>query len=40
VIVTDGCSSAFPDDQDHLMRRVFPRLSRVRTTERVLAMLG
>jgi len=40
VIVSDGCSSPFPDDQDHLMRRVFPRLSRVRTTEQVVAMLG
>ena len=40
VIVSDACSSPFPDDQDHLMRRVFPRLSRVRTTEQTLAMLG
>jgi ureidoacrylate peracid hydrolase len=40
VIVSDACSSPFPNDQDHLMRRVFPRLSRVRTTAQVLAMLG
>ena len=40
VIVSDGCSSALMDDHDHLMRRVFPRLSRVRTTAQVLAMLG
>jgi ureidoacrylate peracid hydrolase len=40
VIVSDACSSPLPDDQDHLMRRVFPRLSRVRTTEQTLAMLG
>ncbi len=40
VIVSDACSSPFMDDQDHLMRRVFPRLSRVRTTDQVLAMIG
>ena len=40
VIVSDACSSALMEDHDHLMRRVFPRLSRVRTTDQVLAMVG
>ena len=38
VIVIDACTSPELDNHDQLMRRVFPRMSRVRTTEQVLAM--
>ena len=39
VIVEDACTSAKPDVHAQLMREVFPRLARVRTTIRVLEML-
>lgn len=39
VIVSDACTSAKPDVQTQLMREVFPRLARVRTTMQVLEML-
>ena len=38
VIVSDACTSPEQDNHDQLMRRVFPRMARVRTTEQVLAM--
>ena len=38
VIVSDACTSPEADNHDQLIRRVFPRMSRVRTTEQVLAM--
>ena len=38
VIVSDACASPEADNHDQLMRRVFPRMSRVRTTAQVLAM--
>ena len=38
VIVSDACTSPEADNHDQLMRRVFPRMSRVRTTEEVLGM--
>jgi len=40
VIVSDACSSAEQDNHDQLMRRIFPRMARVRTTEQVVAMLN
>ncbi len=40
VIASDACTSAETDNHDQLMRRVFPRMSRVRTTDQVVAMLG
>jgi len=40
VIASDACSSAETDNHDQLMRRVFPRMSRVRTTDQILAMVG
>jgi nicotinamidase-related amidase len=40
VIVSDGCTSSETDSHDQLMRRVFPRMSRVRTTDQALRMLG
>ena len=38
VIVEDACTSPETDNHDQLMRRVFPRMSRVRNTAQVLAM--
>ena len=38
VVVSDACTSPETDNHDQLMRRVFPRMSRVRTTSQVLAM--
>lgn len=39
VIVSDACTSAKQDVHAQLMREVFPRLARVRTTIRVLEMM-
>jgi ureidoacrylate peracid hydrolase len=39
VIVSDACTSAKQEVHTQLMREVFPRLARVRTTIRVLEML-
>jgi ureidoacrylate peracid hydrolase len=39
VIVADACTTAKQDVQAQLMREVFPRLARVRTTIQVLEML-
>ncbi len=40
VIVADACTSPEKDNHDQLMRRIFPRMARVRTTREVTAMLG
>jgi nicotinamidase-related amidase len=40
VIPSDACTSPEQDNHDQLMRRMFPRMARVRTTAQVLAMLG
>ena len=40
VIVSDGCTSPEHDNHDQLMRRVFPRMARVRTTRETILMLG
>jgi nicotinamidase-related amidase len=40
VIVSDACTSPEQDNHDQLMRRMFPRMSRVRTAAQVRAMLG
>ncbi|MGB5079549.1 MAG: cysteine hydrolase [Burkholderiales bacterium] len=40
VVVRDACVSPETDNHDQFMRRVFPRMARVRTTDEVLAMLG
>ncbi len=40
VIASDACTSPEQDNHDQLMRRIFPRMSRVRTTAQILAMLG
>jgi ureidoacrylate peracid hydrolase len=39
VIVSDACTSPEQDNHEQLMRRVFPRMARVRTTGEVVAML-
>ena len=39
VIVSDACTSPKRDVHDQLMREVFPRLARVRTTSQALEML-
>jgi len=40
VIVPDACTSPEDDNHRQLMKRVFPRMARVRTTREVLAMLA
>lgn len=39
VIASDACTSPEQDNHDQLMRRIFPRMARVRTTAQVVAML-
>jgi ureidoacrylate peracid hydrolase len=39
VIASDACTSPEQDNHEQLMRRVFPRMARVRTTAQVVAML-
>ena len=38
VIASDACTSPEGDNHDQLMRRIFPRMSRVRTTAQIVAM--
>src|SRR5258705_11368212 len=40
IIVSDACTSPEQDNHAQFMRRVFPRMARVRTTEEVLRMLA
>ena len=40
VIASDACTSPEQDNHDQLVRRVFPRMARVRTTAQVVAMLA
>jgi ureidoacrylate peracid hydrolase len=40
VIASDACTSPEQDNHDQLMRRVFPRMARVRTTAQIVAMLS
>jgi nicotinamidase-related amidase len=40
VIAADACTSPEQDNHEQFMRRIFPRMARVRTTARILAMLG
>ena len=39
VIASDACTSPEQDNHDQLMRRVFPRMARVRTTAQIVSML-
>jgi len=40
VIVSDACTSPEQDNHSQFMRRIFPRVARVRTTAQVVAMLS
>jgi nicotinamidase-related amidase len=40
VIVSDACTSPEQDNHDQLVRRMFPRMARVRTAAQVRGMLG
>ena len=40
VIAADACTSPEQDNHEQLMRRIFPRMARVRTTREILEMLG
>lgn len=40
IIVSDACSSPEQDNHDQFMRRIFPRMARVRTAAEVVAMLA
>ena len=39
IIVRDACSSSYPEIQEMLMDKVFPRMGRVRTTQQALEMI-
>jgi hypothetical protein len=39
VIASDACTSPEADNHDQFMKRVFPRMGRVRRTAEILAML-
>jgi nicotinamidase-related amidase len=39
VIVSDACTSPEKDNHDQLMKRIFPRMARVRTAEQAIKML-
>jgi nicotinamidase-related amidase len=40
VVVGDACSSPEQDNHDQFLRRIFPRMARVRTTEQVVRVLA
>jgi ureidoacrylate peracid hydrolase len=40
VIASDACTSPERDNHEQFMQRVFPRMARVRTAARIVAMLG
>ena len=40
VIASDACISAEQDNHDQLIRRIFPRMARVRTAAEIIDMLG
>jgi nicotinamidase-related amidase len=40
VIVSDACTSPEGDNHDQMMRRIFPRMARVRTARQVVEMLA
>lgn len=39
VVASDACTYNVKDNHDQFMRRIFPRMGRVRTTEQIVAML-
>jgi hypothetical protein len=40
MIVSDACTSPEEDNHRQFMRRIFPRMARVRTAEEVVRMLA
>jgi nicotinamidase-related amidase len=40
VIVSDACKSGDQGNHDQLIKRIFPRMARIRTTDQVVAMLN
>ena len=40
VIASDACTSPEQDNHDQFMRRIFPRMARVRTAAEIVGMLG
>lgn len=40
VVVADACTSPEQDNHDQFMKRIFPRMARVRTTAQVLEMIS
>src|SRR6266849_1143007 len=40
VVVSDACTSPEEDNHAQFMRRIFPRMARVRTADEVVRMLG
>ena len=40
IVALDACTSPEQDNHDQFMRRVFPRMARVRTTREICVMLG
>ena len=40
VVVSDACSSPEQDNHDQFMRRIFPRMARVRTSAQIVALLS
>lgn len=40
VVAADACTSPEQDNHDQLMLRIFPRMARVRSTDRIVGMLG
>ena len=40
VLAEDACSSPERDNHDQFMRRIFPRMARVRSSAQVAAMLA
>lgn len=40
VVAADACTSPEQDNHDQLMLRIFPRMARVRSTDRIVSMLG
>ena len=40
VIASDACSSPEQDNHDQFMRRIFPRMARVRTSAQIVALLS
>lgn len=40
VVASDACTSPEQDNHDQLLRRIFPRMARVRSTDRIVDMLA